>query len=235
METRRVAFLDFDGTLSRGYISMEFLDYIYRNKAYPDSVYKKQMDAVDRYRTKRISYDNWCKEWGLLWADGLAGQSPDEIEGHANLFFNSFKSNIYSSSYELVSLLKEYGYRTIIVSTGASEVVQQAAAGLGIDEFYATRVRVQNGIYTNRLETDFHRPDGKKKFMAEFISSGVDMRDSLGFGDSIHDRDILENVEMPVALNPSDELKSIARERNWIILNHRNVIGYVRKLLREIR
>ena len=47
----------------------------------------------------------------------------------------------------------------------------------------------------------------------------VDPADFAYFGDSINDRFVLEKVGHAHAVNPSDELKKIALEKSWTILN----------------
>ncbi len=56
---KKIAFCNFDGTLSKGYISMGFLDYVYNQKTYSEQYYKKQMDLYSQVKNKEISYDYW--------------------------------------------------------------------------------------------------------------------------------------------------------------------------------
>ncbi len=58
----RIALIDLDGTLSEGYISMDFLEYLYRNGAYDVGVYRNQMTLLDEYKQGLLSYDNWCRQ-----------------------------------------------------------------------------------------------------------------------------------------------------------------------------
>ncbi|MBU1202221.1 MAG: HAD-IB family phosphatase [Nanoarchaeota archaeon] len=229
---KKIAALDFDGTLSKGYISMEFLDYLFNNKLCNPNIYQKQMNALDNYNSKNISYNDWCKEWGILWAQGLNGQSVSQISEAAETFFEGFKNNIYSSSPKLVSLLKEKGYETVILSTGAKEVVSLAADYLGAEKTYATRISVRDKTYSGRLLTDFHLPNGKRNFISKLKKTNIySWDDSMGFGDSTHDIEVLDSVEIAVALNPQEILTNIAEKKHWQVFSHKDVVYNMNKLL----
>lgn len=229
---KKIALFDFDGTLSQGYISMEFLYWLTEHNIYPQELCRQQKDLAEGSKQGKISYEDWCDQWGILWAKGLADKKVSLVEKAAQDFFQKFKTNIYPSSYKLIELIKSRGYRTLQVSTAAFEVANLAARELGIDETHATQVGIKNGLYTNELLTKFHTPIGKKEFMEKLTASGeYDMSTSTAFGDSIHDAGILEQVKYPVALNPTKELTDLAKKNNWLILDHYNVIERINKLL----
>ena len=154
MKTNKIAFCDFDGTLSRGYISMDFLDSLVANSLYLKKSYDNHMALLDSLKEGDISYDDWCLEWGLEWARGLKDQLVSNIDNHAKEFFDVFKGNIYSSSYHVVELLKEKGYTVNSLSVGASEVIKYAAKNLGMNDVYATELEKASGKYTARSKTN---------------------------------------------------------------------------------
>jgi len=232
---KKIALFDFDGTLSRGYISMSFLAWLKNKKIYSPGFYRKQIKVMEIYKKGKISYEDWCKKWGILWARGLAGKKEKLIKEEAKKFFEKFKKNIYPSSYKLVKLIKSRGYKTIQISTAASELTELSGKHLGIDKTYATKIKVKNGIYCDNLVTDFHLPGGKKRLLKKLFNSGkYNLNTSIAFGDSIHDIGLLEGVRWPVALNPSKELRKIAKKRKWLISDYKNIVKDVEKLLDKI-
>jgi HAD superfamily phosphoserine phosphatase-like hydrolase len=228
----QIALFDFDGTLSQGYISMEFLYWLTEQNIYPQELCRQQKDLAQGNKEGRVSYEDWCDQWGILWAKGLAGQKVSVVEKAAKDFFEKFKVNIYPSSYKLIQLIKSRGFRTMQVSTAAFEVTSLAEKELAIDETHSTQVGTENGVYTDQLLTKFHMPIGKKEFIEKLITCGeYDMSTSMAFGDSIHDAAMLEKAKFPIALNPTKELADLARKNNWLILNHHNVVNRINKLL----
>jgi len=233
MEKSKIAFFDFDGTLSRDYISLDFLDFLLKAKAYPPVLYRQQRNMLKANQKGLLSYGDWCAKWGSVWAEGLAGSQVLKIEKLAKELFKKFKKRIYFSSYELIKVLKKKGYYTLLIGAGAFEVVNLAAKDLGIDEVQATKILVKNGVYTDKLITNFHQPQGKRKFMEGIVKSKkYDLARSVAFGDSIHDLGMLEKVEFPVALNPSKELLTLAQSKGWPLANYNNVISEINNLFK---
>ncbi len=228
----RVSIFDFDGTLSRGFIWVEFIGYLHKKGIYKDEYYEKQMLTLDEYNRGILPYDKWCDEWGLIWTDALAGTRRDEIARNASEFFREFKNNIYTSSYELVRSVKERGFIPIIVSAAPYEILSLAANDLGIERVYATKLEIREGIYTGKVEVNMFSSEAKERIMDE-LRRNFNMGCSIGFGDSIGDTGMLEDVNIRVTLNPSDELKKLAEDRGWIIASSGNVVEKVSKRLRN--
>lgn len=211
------AFFDLDGTLSKGFISMDFMDYLYENRAYHPTAYGEQMEILGKYHNGNITYELWCAQWAGLWAKGLEGRTFSEIGYDAEQFFKGFRERIYGFSYDLVSHVKGLGYTPITVSMGAKEVVSLASDVLGMEACFATGADVdESGRYTGSLSTSLHLPGGKARVVSSFARPG----NALAFGDSASDVEMLERVGKPVALNPSDELRGIARRHGWPVLMH---------------
>lgn len=229
---KKLAFFDFDGTLSRGYISMAFMDRLHESGFYSDGVYKEQMRIFEQHKTGEMNYDEWCLRWGELWAEGLRGKRESELRKHAEEFFDSYKANIYPASYDLVKLFRENSYRAIMVSVGSYDVISLAAKDLWIKEVYATQLEAKDGIYTGRLKTRLHTPTGKEEVLKGFAKRHS-LKGSFAFGDSVSDKKMLELVENAVALNPSEELEKLASIKGWKILDHENVVEEMKKLLRS--
>jgi HAD superfamily hydrolase (TIGR01490 family) len=217
---------DFDGTLSKGFIWVEFIGYLHEKGIYNDKHYERQMQTLDNYNKGILPYDEWCEKWGLLWADTLTGVKREEVTKNASEFFKRFRNNIYASSYELVRAVKERGFTPVIISAGPYEVLSLAANDLGIGVLYATKLEERNGAYTGNVEANVFAAGAKEKIMAE-LGSRFDLKGSIGFGDSVGDIGMLEEVGIKVALNPSNELKKLANKRGWVIASKDDVVPKV--------
>ncbi len=229
---KKIAFCDFDGTLSKGYISMEFLDYVHAQKIYSEQCYEKQMDLYSQVKNKKIGYDYWCDKWGELWAAGLKGQTYDLINKHAQDFFQQFKGNIYASSYQLIKNLKEAGYYVIMASVGAYEVVNIAASTLGMDECYATKLEFKDAICTGKLTTNIHIPGGKEKALNKIIKEkNVPFENCMALGDSASDMEMFELVKTPIALNPTPELFNLVKQKEIPCFTHENILEGIKNFL----
>jgi HAD superfamily phosphoserine phosphatase-like hydrolase len=228
----RIVFSDFDGTLSKSYISMEFLEFLEKRKLYSEDAYAKQISLVNSYKKGSLSYDDWIFHWANTWALGLKGQRKDVIADAADDFIGSFIPNIYPSSYELMALLKRNDYETVLISVGAYEVISRVAIDLKMDLALATKCAFDKGVYTGLLETDIHLPSGKENGIKKFIEeNGYSLKGSVALGDSAHDASMLRLVEHPFCLNPSKELQIIAKSNGWKVCKNEDIVDIISKII----
>lgn len=221
-------FSDFDGTLSRGLSSMEFMKFLHARNLHSREAYKKQTELLENYRKNTLLYNDWLPLWARFWAKGLTGQKEKEILDAAKEFYKDFRKNIYSSSYEVMKILKDRNYHLTLVSVGAHEIIELASKDLGMDNTIATKIEIKNGLYADKITTRLHSLEGKAGALKQCRLSWF--KELIAMGDSAHDISMLEKATYPIALNPAEELKQIARRRGWQICTHKNIINYIKDL-----
>lgn len=224
-------FSDFYGTLSKGRISAEFLDFLFERKLYPEDFYEVQKNIVKHYNKKNISYTDYMLIWGELWARGLKGQSVESINESAKEFYPSFRDNIYPFAFEIMKTLKEKEYNLVLVSAGANEVVKLAAKDLGMDDVIATKCKIIQGKYSGELSTRLHLPKGKERALTDYIHRNkLSLVDSFSLGDSEHDKCMLEITPDQAVINPTEVFERYAKRRFWKIVTKENIVEYVKSL-----
>lgn len=132
------------------------------------------------------------------------------------------------------------GRDRIIVSASPQEVVQAVADALGLEGAIGTRAAVVDGRYTGELAGPFcygeHKPVEMNRLAAE---RGYDLSRSSAYSDSSSDLPFLEAVGTAVAMNPDPELRAIAAERGWRVVNvssrRTHVMAFVRRILASFR
>ena len=227
----KYAIFDLDGTLSKGYISMGFLDYLYKNGLYDPKEYDHQMKILKDYKEKRMSYDDWVDDWALTWARGIKGQKESDIKKAAKDFFKDFKSNIYPQAKDLSAFFKKMGYELLVISAGVYEVVDLARRHLGMHKTIATRCEVKDGKYTGKLITNIHTKTGKGEHIDKMIKDKNRVRPAYVFGDSPGDISMLNKAHTPVALNPHPELEREARQQGWRYMNIRDISNFMENMV----
>jgi HAD superfamily hydrolase (TIGR01490 family) len=139
---------------------------------------------------------------------------------------------IYAEAMDLVEEHLAAGRRVYIVSSSAEEIVFPLAQYLGIPYAIATKARVADGKYTGELEFYCYGEGKREAILAEAGRQGLDLAASYAYSDSITDVPMLEAVGHPHAVNPDKELRTLAEERGWAILDFHNPIS-VRRRLRQ--
>lgn len=125
---------------------------------------------------------------------------------------------IYDDAVELIEKHKADSHMVIIVSSAPVEIVEPIAKHLGVDDFIATKSRLdENGNYTGELE--FYSYGSFKPIAVRELANkhNIDLENSFAYSDSITDVPLLECVGNPVAVNPDRELARIAKEKGWPI------------------
>ena len=67
--------------------------------------------------------------------------------------------------------------------------------------------------------------------MVSGIEKKYDWKKSIIAGDSIHEAEIFPEAEISIALNPQSDVKKLAKEKGWLILNKRNIVEKLKELL----
>ncbi len=162
-----------------------------------------------------LSRDLFCKVFYRKYAD----VSRSELEEWAERDTASYwHPRLYPQALEKLSEHREQGHRIVLVSGSLEPVLKPLADALGADALMATEPETNGTHFTGRI---VHGPlSGERK--AEAMrglseSLGVDLESSFAYGDSYADREFLESVGNPVAINPDRRLKKLAKSRGWPI------------------
>lgn len=227
----KIALFDLDGTLVRGYISSSFVYHLCSKNIFSKSEILKVDDLRNAYLAKNISYDELVERWAIVWARGIGGRSFSEVMDEAIDFIKNSLHMFYEEGQKLMSLMKDNGFKTYIVSSAMHEIVKPSADFLRMDGYFSTEAEVKEGFYTGKILTDIHALDGKKRTISKLLEKFEIKQVDFAFGDSIADVGMLEKARIPVAINADERLKEVARHRGWRELPMEGVLNFVKSTL----
>jgi HAD superfamily hydrolase (TIGR01490 family) len=125
---------------------------------------------------------------------------------------------VYAEPLRLVERHHERGERVYVVSATLQEIVEAIADDLGLDGALGTVCEVQDGRYTGRALRALHA-EAKAECVRDLARcEDLDLALSTAYSDSHTDLPFLEVVGYPVAVNPDRELRRVARDRGWPVL-----------------
>ena len=149
----------------------------------------------------------------------LAGHRPEELrELVADAMEPVLRPLVYAEPLRLVERHRERGERVFIVSATLQEIVDAIAGDLGFDGALGTVCEVRDGRYTGRALRALHA-GAKADCLREVAErEDLDLAECTAYSDSHTDLPFLEAVGYPVAVNPDRELRRIAADRGWPVL-----------------
>jgi HAD superfamily hydrolase (TIGR01490 family) len=142
---------------------------------------------------------------------------------------------VYAEALFLIDEHARAGRDVYIVSASPEEVVRPLARYIGIDNVIATRAKVDDdGRYTGDVEIYAYGPEKVVAVEQVAAEQGISLEDSYAYSDSMTDQPLLEAVGHPYAVNPERELKELAEERGWPILDFRRQVSLAERLVRPV-
>lgn len=165
----------------------------------------------------------------ISWALGLKDKSSTAVAKHSDEFLRLDSHNFYPFTTKLLSLL-ENEYDTVVITNEPQFVAESVMKLFPFTKCISTIFQTQNNIFTGEVSR-FNSTKADKKTSVHEIFADYTRDQSLAFGDSIGDIGMFEEVEFPICVNASEDLKDTALERKWTVTNPDNIIDVVSKIL----
>ena len=209
------AVFDFDGTVIAGYSATVFIREQLKRGDLKPREFVELMAAMSNFGLGNLGFSGMM----AINAQFMRGIEEDTyIEVGKELYTRQIARLIYPESRALVDAHLAKGHTVAIISSATPYQVAPAAKDLGIDEVLCTHLEVDKGKFTGAVVRPTCFGQGKVD-AAEALAerAGADLDQSFFYSDSTDDLLLLERVGHPRALNPSQKLRKVARDRNWKI------------------
>ncbi len=160
-----------------------------------------QMESMREYMSKLVA------GWDVETVRQIVGETLDEI----------VDPMVYAEAIELIADHKAAGHDVIIISSSGTDVVEPIGARLGADVAIGTQLVIEDGRYTGEIL--FYAYGENKAEAARVLAAerGYDLAECFAYSDSITDLPLLECVGHPTAVNPDEDLRLVASEREWAV------------------
>ncbi len=116
--------------------------------------------------------------------------------------------------------LRCLGHRIFLLSGAPDFIVEAVGARFGVDGVVATPMEVRDSLYTGRLGGAHVFADAKLTALRALARErALDLDVSWGFADHLSDVPFLEAFGHPVVVSPSRELRKVAEQRAWQVVD----------------
>ena len=147
----------------------------------------------------------------------------NSIAAHARFMGTVVQKAIKSQALELVDRHREAGDELVIVTATNEFVTRPIADAFGVQELIAVELaRDEEGNLTGEIRGTPSAREGKVTRMEQWLAArGLDWSqvETTFYTDSMNDLALLEKATYPVATNPDERLRALAKERGWRILD----------------
>lgn len=154
----------------------------------------------------------------------LTEHSPEQLAAwHQQFMASKIEPHILSKGEEIVARHRTLGDTLLIITATNRFITGPIAERLGIDNLIAVEPEVVDGRYTGRVVGTPSFREGKVVRLQQWIEGhDVSMDGAWFYSDSHNDLPLLEQVKHPIAVDPDDTLRQVAKERQWRIMSLRD-------------
>lgn len=205
---------DLDDTLLSGDCEREWITFLTSKGLMNDSSAKLDQFDLD-YRKGILDFE----EYSTFIQKPIMGLTREELD---NLVEEFIQKNIHHLTDNLTrDLLNEASSADkVLIASGSHDfLVKGFADFFKIDSSIGTPVELKNNIFTGQLSGEPTFSDGKVRAVEKWCNSNdIEVKDSIFYSDSINDLPMFEVCGVPVAVNPDEKLKKIAKERAFKVI-----------------
>ncbi|MEZ4286717.1 MAG: haloacid dehalogenase-like hydrolase [Polyangiales bacterium] len=155
----------------------------------------------------------------LTWM-GLRSMTDDRLQVLAEEYVESFLiDEIPDVGRELIVAAKKDGRRIVLISDNIDVVASPLADAVGADDLICNRLEFRDGKATGRLEDPVIGGNVSGQWARAFANeNGIDLNASSAYGTQGSDSLLLSAIGEPCAVNPDRQLRRLARDHHWPIV-----------------
>ncbi len=222
--SKAAAFFDLDKTLLAKSSTLAYAKPLYQSgmitrndmlrSAYAQFVYliagatDQQMDQMRAYMSEMVA------GWDVQQVQEIAREALGTV----------IEPIVYSEALKLFDEHHAAGRDVVVISSSGTEIIEPICELLGADKAIGTQVAIEDGKYTGEI-LFYAYGEGKAEAIRALAEDvGYDLDECYAYSDSFTDVPMLEAVGHPVATNPDKELRALAKDRVWPVLDFRKPV-----------
>ena len=208
---------DLDDTLLCGDCEAGWINFLVSKGLLDSEKHTSKLNQFDiDYRQGILNFD----EYSSYIQEPLKNLNVSIVE---NLVEEFIQKNIDNLTDDLTDdlLKKAKSADKVLIASGSHDfLVKGFAEFFDIESSIGTPVEIKNDIFTGSLSGEPTFSDGKVKAVKNWcFTNDLKIEDSIFYSDSINDLPMLEACGEPIVVNPDDNLRKIAIDRSYKILN----------------
>lgn len=232
MNQRKIALFDIDKTIYDGYMIFPLAEYFFAQKIIKKETVDRLYQDLVLYRSQEVDYETTIENFNLHFARGLKNHSPDALlNATAALLKNREAGNFYTFVQPLLKLLRKT--HDIYFVTGELQFVGKAVADFfSVEGYISSEMEVKDAVFTGNIGKSLAKKEGKSSAV-ESLFTAYPPNNSMAFGDSEGDMEMLARVDHAFCINATEGLLKVASLRQWNVVTPDSVIEAVRQIVHQ--
>jgi len=212
----KIAIFDIDGTIFRKNLQFELINELSWMNVFPHKVRDQIVELYVKWLEHRGTYEQYRVGLVELYEKYIVGCRVKDVQHASKVVVSFHQDRTYVFAEELIRKLRNENYHMIAISGSPIEIVREYNnSHLKFDAVFGTIYEYnENGCYTDKCQYEPVKHKGQlvKQYIYE---NNLTLEDSYGIGDTESDASLLELVTHPIAFNPNENLRVIAKEKGW--------------------
>ncbi|MCD6232775.1 haloacid dehalogenase-like hydrolase [bacterium] len=214
--TKTAIVFDLDGTIVCQNTQFSLFFYLLRRGKIPLGFFLKAAFWFVLYKLKALTLSGIMNRIYQF----IQGDTPENFKRLLREFYrDSVRKKIYLRPLQLIKECEKAGTPVCLISASIQPLVEIVGDYLKVDFAIGTKLEVANGKFTGKIEGEPMYGAIKLQAIRKLAqNNGWDLGSSYFFSDNQSDAPLLGAVGFPRVINPTLQLRKIARQNHWLIL-----------------
>ncbi|MFG3200187.1 HAD family hydrolase [Streptomyces sp. NPDC048208] len=227
-----LAALDIDGTLYGGTLGFALLDELHACGLVSAHAIQSVRDTMRDHRGAGDRFRHTTGPASAAYARAMEGVRHTDAVRASRTAWLRVRHLLLDSTAPLVDGLRRNGFTPVLLSGSPQEMADRLADEFGIVHRFGMRLASDaDSAYTLRFLSLPAVPEIKADLLRTLAADlGADLRTAVAVGNSASDRALLGAVGNPVAFEPDDALRALARDKGWTVADRHTLVPLVNAL-----
>ena len=232
MTERKIALYDIDKTSYERYLIIDFVGYQVSTGTLKKETLEKIKEEDRLNKAGQKGYEKMAQDMLVHWAKNLKDKRVLDVEKEVHDFFKTPDGNKFLPFVkESINLLNPT-HDTYFVTAEPQFVAEEVTRIHQATGFISTLFEIKDELFTGEIASSLAKSEDKGSKVGKLMQTHL-YKDSIAFGDSIGDKEMLEGVEYPICVNPNAELAKIRDEKGWKNIKTDEIVIFVANVISQ--
>ena len=221
MNMRKIAILDWDGTLRRGFTIADWSKFLYDRGRLRSAVIDDLRAEFETYSRQNLSHDQLATSAAEKVADGLSGVRAAEVVAATKEFVINDLPSLFPFAIDGCKGLVELGYAVHVVSGAPYNVLSHYAFLKDLPvKLHCLEFEIENSVFTGGIASNPGISCTKMILMNKILEVFTEQTFVLAVGNSESDRPLFQQASVSIVVGKENLLKDrlalhISGQETW--------------------